>query len=84
MSEKTTYTVLSGESYSVEATSEEEALAKFFIAYGHASAEDYEGEGYDLENVEDDVSESETLTEVIYIKTNLVLALSVRVAYPSR
>ena len=65
MSEKTTYTVLSGESYTVEATSEEEALAKFFVAYGHASAEDYEGEGYDLENAEDDVQESETLTEVI-------------------
>ena len=63
--EKTTYTILSGESYTVEATSEEEALAKFFVAYGHTSAEDYEGEGYDLENAEDDVIESETLTEVI-------------------
>jgi len=47
------------------ATSAEEALAKFFVAYGHTSAEDYEGEGYDLENAEDDVIESETLTEVI-------------------
>lgn len=65
MSEKNTYTILSGESYSVQATSEDEALAKFFVAYGHASAEDYEGEGYDLENAEDDVSESETLTEII-------------------
>jgi hypothetical protein len=65
MSEKTLYTILTGESYEVEATSEGEALAKFFVAYGHASAEDYEGEGYDLENAEDDVSESETLTEVI-------------------
>ena len=65
MSEKSTYTILSGESYTVEATSKEEALAKFFIAYGHANAEDYEGEGYDLENAEDDVRDSETLTEVI-------------------
>ena len=65
MSEKSTYTILSGESYTVEATSEEEALAKFFVAYGHASAEDYEGEDFDLENAEDDVSEFGTLTEVI-------------------
>lgn len=65
MKEKTAYTILSGESYEVMATSGEEALAKFFVAYGHTSAEDYEGEGFDLENAEDDVSESETLTEII-------------------
>lgn len=65
MSEKTAYTILSGESYEVMATSAEEALAKFFVAYGHTNAEDYEGEGFDLESAEDDVTESETLTEVI-------------------
>jgi len=65
MSEKSTYTILSGESYTVEATSEEEALAKFFIAYGHVSAEDYEEENFDLSNVEDDVHESETITQII-------------------
>jgi len=65
MSEKTTYTILSGESYSVEATSEAAALATFFVAYGHQTAKDYEGEGFDLENASEDVQESETLTEVI-------------------
>ena len=65
MSEKNTYTILSGESYTVQATSEDEALAKFFVAYGHASADEYEGEGYDLESAEDDVQECETLTEII-------------------
>ena len=65
MSEKSTYTILTGESFEVMATSADEALAKFFVAYGHTSAEDYEGEGYDLESAEDDVTESGTLTEVI-------------------
>jgi hypothetical protein len=65
MSEKTTYTILSGESFTVKATSKEEALAKFFVAYGHQTAKDYEGEGYDLESAQDDVKEGETLTEVI-------------------
>lgn len=65
MKEKTTYTVLTGESYEVEATSPEEALAKFFIAHGHADLEDYAGEGFDLENAAADVREGETLTEVI-------------------
>ena len=63
--EATSYTILSGESYSVEATSEDEALAKFFVAYGFASADDYKDEGYDLANAEDEVSEVETRTEVI-------------------
>jgi hypothetical protein len=65
MKEKNTYTILSGESFTVEATSEEEALAKFFVAQGHQEAEDYEGEGFDLESAQDDVQEGETLTEVI-------------------
>ena len=60
-----TYTILSGDSYSVEANSREEALAKFFVAYGHISAEEYQGKGYDFTNLEDEVTESETLTEVI-------------------
>ena len=41
MKEKNTYTILSGESFTVEATSEEEALAKFYVANGHAVAEEY-------------------------------------------
>jgi hypothetical protein len=65
MSEKTTYTILSGESFTVEATSEEEALAKFYVANGHAEAEEYKVEGFDLSNLDEDVQESETLTEVI-------------------
>lgn len=65
MSEKTTYTILSGESYTVEATSEEEALAKFYVAEGHMSADEYEGKGFDFSNLDDEVESAETLTEVI-------------------
>jgi len=65
MSEKTTYTILSGESYSVEARDEQEALAKFFVANGHAEAEEYEGEGFDFSNLDEDVQDLETLTEII-------------------
>ena len=65
MSEKTTYTILSGESYTVEATNGQEAFAKFFVANGHAEAEEYEGEGFDFSNLDEDVQESETLTEII-------------------
>lgn len=59
------YTVLSGESYTVQANSEDEALAKFYVAYGHADESEYEGQGYDFSTVNDDVMEAETLTEVI-------------------
>lgn len=65
MSEKTTYTILSGESYTVEAKSEAEAFAKFFISYGHAQEEDYEGEGFDFSNLDEDVEYLEPLTEIM-------------------
>lgn len=61
----TIYTVLSGESYTVIANSEDEALAKFFVSQGHMDESEYEGEGFDFSNLEEDVEESETLTEVI-------------------
>ncbi len=62
--EKQHYTILTGESYSVMATSEDEALAKFFVLQGYETEDEYEGQGYDFSN-EDDVSFSETLTEII-------------------
>ena len=65
MKEKNSFIILSGESFTVEATSKEEALAKFYVANGHAEAEEYEAEGFDLSNLDEDVQESETLTEVI-------------------
>ncbi len=61
----TIYTVLSGESYTVIANSEDEALAKFFVSQGHMDESEYEGEGFDFSNLDEDVEESETLTEVI-------------------
>ena len=63
--ETSSYTVLSGEAYEVTARSEGEALAKFYVAYGHAEVEEYEGEGYDFSTVNEDVMESETRSEVI-------------------
>lgn len=62
--EKQHYTVLTGESYSVMATSQDEALAKFFVLQGYETEDEYEGQGYDFSS-EDDVSFSETLTEVL-------------------
>lgn len=59
------FTVLSGESYTVEAKSEDEALAKFYVAGGHVDEDEYEGEGFDFSNLDVDVEYSETLTEVI-------------------
>jgi len=65
MSEKTTYTILSGESYKVGATSKAEALAKFLVANGYVDIKAYDGEGFDFSSLADDVAEGETLTEVI-------------------
>jgi hypothetical protein len=63
--EKKIFTVLSGDSFSVLATSEDEALAKFYVSQGHVDEEEYEGEGFDFSNLDEDVEESETLTEVM-------------------
>jgi hypothetical protein len=63
--EKTEYTILTGESYSVMATNEGEALAKFFVQQGYEEESEYEGEGYDFSTLDEDVEYSETLTEVI-------------------
>lgn len=46
------------------ATSQDEALAKFFVLQGYETEDEYEGQGYDFSS-EDDVSFSETLTEVL-------------------
>jgi len=62
--EKQEFTILSGESWSVMATSEDEALAKFFVMNGHEDEAEYKDYGYDFSN-SDDVSYNETLTEVI-------------------
>jgi hypothetical protein len=59
------YTVLSGESWTVVAKSEDEALAKFFVAEGHMDESEYEEEDFDFSNLDEDVEYSETLTEVI-------------------
>lgn len=65
MTEKSAYTVLSGESFTVYASSPEEALAKYHVANGHADASEYDGEGFDFAHLDEDVEEAETLTEVI-------------------
>jgi hypothetical protein len=62
--EKQEYTILTGESYSVMATSEDEAMAKFFVLQGYEDEEDYKDSGFDFSNP-DDVSFNETLTEII-------------------
>ena len=66
MTEKIAYTVLTGESYTVYATSEEEALAKFHVSQGNTVEADYEAStGFDFSSIDDDVEEMETLTEVL-------------------
>jgi hypothetical protein len=65
MSKQTEFTVLTGTSYTVVAASAEEALAKFYVSQGYEDAAEYDGQGFDLSNVDDDVTESEALTEVI-------------------
>jgi hypothetical protein len=62
--EKTCYTILTGESYDVMATSEEEAYAKFFVLQGYEDEEDYADKGFDFSNPKD-VEYNETLTEII-------------------
>jgi hypothetical protein len=62
--EKQHYTILTGESYSVMATSEDEAFAKFFVLQGFEDEADYEGKGFDFSNPSD-VEYNETLTEII-------------------
>ena len=60
------YTVLSGQAYDVEANSPEEAIEKFYWAEGHVSDQEVIDAGFDPSTWNsDEVSESETLTEVI-------------------
>lgn len=63
--EKKPYTVLSGESFTVYANSPEEALAKFYVSQGHIDGADYAREGFDFSDLDNDVEESETMTEII-------------------
>jgi hypothetical protein len=62
--EKKEFTILTGESYTVMATSEDEAYAKFFVLQGYEDEEDYKDSGFDFSNP-DDVEYNETLTEII-------------------
>jgi hypothetical protein len=59
------FTILTGESWSVMADSPDEALAKFFVSQGYEEESEYEGLGYKFDNLDDEVSYSETLTEVL-------------------
>lgn len=59
------YTVLSGDSWTVEAKSEDEALAKFFVSQGHMDESEYEEEDFDFSKLDEDVEYSEALTEVM-------------------
>lgn len=63
--EKQIYTVLTGESFTVYANSPEEALAKFYVSQGHVDESDYDGEDFDFSDLDNDVEESETATEII-------------------
>jgi hypothetical protein len=62
---KEIYTVLTGESFTVYATSPTEAMAKFYVSQGHVDESDYDGDGYDFSNLDEDVEECETMTEII-------------------
>lgn len=59
------YRILSGEAFSVTARSEEEALAKFYVANGHMDEDEYEEKGFDFSNLDDDVEflEVDTVAE---------------------
>lgn len=59
------YRILSGEAFEIEARSEEEALAKFYVANGHCDEDDYEGKGYDFTDLDADVEfiEVDTIAE---------------------
>ena len=65
MTTKQPFTVLSGESFTVFATSADEALAKYYVSQGHVDENGYDGEPFDFTDLDNDVQESETLTEVI-------------------
>ena len=59
------YRILSGEAFQVAARSEEEALAKFYVANGHCDEDDYEGKGFDFTDLDTDVEfiEVDTIAE---------------------
>jgi hypothetical protein len=59
------FRVLSGEAFQIEARSEEEALAKFYVAQGHMDEDDYEGKGFDFTDLDADVEflEVDTIAE---------------------
>jgi hypothetical protein len=61
------YRILSGESFEVEARSEDEALAKFHVANGHTDEDEYEGKGYDFTDLDADVEfiEVDTIAEAL-------------------
>jgi hypothetical protein len=60
-----TYTVLTGEGYSVTATSMKEALWKFYWSNGNATDEEVSKEGFDSSDwTMDQVGEPEVMTEV--------------------
>lgn len=65
MTNKQPFTVLSGESFTVFATSADEALAKYYVSQGHVDENEYDGEPFDFTDLDNDVQESETMTEVI-------------------
>lgn len=60
------YEVFSGEVFEVEANSEEEALAKFYVSQGYRAEEDYsEAEQASFTNLDEDVTFMEVDTRVI-------------------
>ena len=56
------FRIVSGEAFEVRASSEEEALAKFYVAQGFEDTDEYEGLGYSFDSLDDDVSYLETDT----------------------
>ena len=60
-----TYRILSGEAYEVTANTEEEALAKFYVALGHEDEEDYEDYKYDFSDLDNDVQYVEVDTVIV-------------------
>ena len=60
------FEVFTGEVFQVEANSEDEALAKFYVSQGYRVAEDYsEAEQASFTNLDEDVSFLEVDTRVI-------------------
>lgn len=59
------FRIVSGEAFEVRAKSEEEALAKFYVAQGFEDADEYEGLGYTFEEEDVVFLDTDTVVEQV-------------------